>query len=186
MLKLNAIVGYADDPVFAGRLQALSARHAVETVTLSGQDMSRRRLHLRTDRGTEIALMLDRDAELRNGAILMLSATSAIIVALDAPRWLVLAVDDPADALELGYFAGNMHWKVRFDGTRLAIRLEGERADYLKRLEHLSSARHIVIEADGSEPGAGAIEHAGGHGHPHHPPSSEHSHAGSPSHPPHH
>ena len=38
MLKLNAIVGYADDPVFAGRLQALSARHAVETVTLSGQE----------------------------------------------------------------------------------------------------------------------------------------------------
>ncbi|MFT3801447.1 MAG: urease accessory protein UreE [Burkholderiaceae bacterium] len=165
MLKLNAVIGYAHEPAFAERLHALAHRGGIETVTLSDQDMARRRLHLRTDRGTEIALLLDRDAELRNGAILALSATAAIVVALDDPRWLVLAVDDAADALALGYFAGNMHWKVRFDGTRLAIRIEGERADLLKRLAPLLSDRRIVVEPDGAAPGAGAIEPAPGHGH---------------------
>ncbi|KPY61394.1 Urease accessory protein UreE 1, partial [Pseudomonas syringae pv. solidagae] len=41
---------------------------------------------------------------------------------------------DAAAALELGYFAGNMHWAVRFAGDTLQILLNGPEADYLERL----------------------------------------------------
>ena len=40
-----------------------------------------------------------------------------------------------AAALELGYFAGNLHWRVRFEGERLLVALEGPEEDYLSRLK---------------------------------------------------
>jgi urease accessory protein len=48
--------------------------------------------------------------------------------------WLTLAPRDTAAALELGYFAGNMHWKVEFDGPALRIALHEPLESYLERL----------------------------------------------------
>ena len=45
--------------------------------------------------------------------------------------------------LELGYFAGNMHWKVRFQQQRLQIVLAGPEAAYLERLEPMLSSGRI-------------------------------------------
>ena len=42
-----------------------------------------------------------------------------------------------AAALELGYLAGNMHWRVRFQGTVLEIALEHAEEAYLSRLAPL-------------------------------------------------
>ena len=61
----------------------------------------------------------------------------AIVVRLKEEEWLALEPRDAAAALELGYFAGNMHWPVRFDGTSLRIALHGPVQSYLDRLEHL-------------------------------------------------
>ncbi len=59
----------------------------------------------------------------------------AIVVRLTEERWLGLVPGDAAAALELGYFAGNLHWRVRFDGAKILIALEGPEEDYLVRLE---------------------------------------------------
>jgi urease accessory protein len=48
--------------------------------------------------------------------------------------WLTLMPRDAAAALELGYFAGNMHWKVEFDDAMLRIALHGPLESYLERL----------------------------------------------------
>ena len=49
--------------------------------------------------------------------------------------WLRLLPGTTDDALELGYFAGNLHWRVRFNGRELHIALEGPESNYLERLE---------------------------------------------------
>jgi urease accessory protein len=71
---------------------------------------------------------------------LTLSETDrAVVVRMQALQWLTLQPRDAAAALELGYFAGNMHWKVEFDGVRLRIALQGPLETYLERLGHLLS-----------------------------------------------
>ncbi len=159
-LRVTRLVGRASDPALAERVHELEHLGRVETVRLSGPDMARRRQQLRTDRGTELALMLDRDAAaLEHGAVLWLDATRAVVVALDRPQWLVLEAPDAARALELGYFAGNMHWKVRFDGARLGIALEGPRADYLQRIAHLIDGAAIVVHPEEAGPAAARPHH---------------------------
>lgn len=136
-LRIESIVGSAADPDIADRLHHLEHHGAVEYVALSPADMQRRRLRARTDRGSECAIVLPRSAALFNGAVLHLAPERAVVARLDEPPALALRPLDAAAALELGYLAGNMHWKVRFDGPVLKIALDGPEADYLARLRPL-------------------------------------------------
>lgn len=145
MLRLNRILGLASDPAMADRLHDIGHRGHVEVVRLSRHDMARRRLQALTDHGSEVALMLDRDSALRNGAVMLLETDRAIVVQLDEPDWLSIDAPDAAAALELGYFAGNMHWKVRFDGIRLHVLLDGPRDAYLNRLQPLFDRLSLMV-----------------------------------------
>lgn len=137
MLRLESILGLATDPAIADRLHDLDHTGRIEHVILAGEDTARRRLHVTTDGGTECAIMLPRSERLANGAVLLLERDRAIVVRLKEEQWLALVPRDAAAALELGYFAGNMHWPVRFDGATLRIALHGPAQSYLDRLEHL-------------------------------------------------
>lgn len=137
MLRLERILGYASDAGLVEPLHALEHDGKVERILLSGDDMLRHRLHVVTDRGTECAVALPRKERLGNGAVLLLEPQRAILVQLERQQWLTLETDDPAAALKLAYFAGNMHWPVRFDGNRLRIALSGPEPHYLDRLAPL-------------------------------------------------
>ena len=137
MLKLESIVGSASEPAIADQLHHLSHHGQVEYLTLSEEDTHRHRLRASTDAGTECAVVLDRTQHLYNGAVLMLTDERAVVVRMSETPWLTLAPRDTAAALELGYFAGNMHWAVRFEGAWLQIALQGPAQRYLERLEPL-------------------------------------------------
>lgn len=145
MLKWTRVLGTATDPQISEHLHALAHRGAVEYVTLCRDDTARRRLHVHTDRGTEGAIILDRSDRLANGAVLQLEAERAVVVRLEETPWLALQPRDAAAALELGYFCGNMHWKVRFKGASMEVALQGPRQDYLDRLAHLIADARVDV-----------------------------------------
>lgn len=131
---ITNIIGFASQPDIADRLHALAHAGRVEHLRLERGDTLRRRLRATTDQGTDCAVALPRDQQLRDGAVLALDDERAIVVRIAEERWLELEPRDSAAALELGYFAGNLHWRVGFAGSRLRIALEGPEADYLERL----------------------------------------------------
>src|SRR5690606_30615032 len=113
--------------------------------SIAPEEVARRRFRLDTDKGTNCAIALPRDLQLADGAIVKLDEEGAIVVRLGERRWLPLMPRDTAAALELGYFAGNLHWKVRFDGGSILIALEGPRQTYLDRLEHLLAEGKVRV-----------------------------------------
>ena len=135
MLKLQSIIGTATDPHIAERLHDLGHHGKIEYLSLSREDTRRRRMRASTDAGTECAVVLDRAQQLFNGAVLMLTDERAVVVRMRDTEWLTLAPRDTASALELGYFAGNMHWAVRFEGAWLRIALQGPADRYMERLQ---------------------------------------------------
>lgn len=149
MLKLTNIVGAADDPVIADRLHHLGHHGRVEYLTLSQEDTHRHRLRISTDTGTDCAIVLDRSEHLYNGAVLMLTDQRAVVVRMRETEWLTLEPRDAAAALELGYFAGNMHWAVRFGATRLHITLRGPADRYHERLAPFIADGRARKVADG-------------------------------------
>ncbi len=149
MLKLTTIVGLATDGDLHERLHDLAHRDAVETIRLERRDMLRHRLRAETDKGTVCAVALPRDRDLEDGAVLLLEDDRAIVVRAADERWLRLEPRDAAAALELGYHAGNMHWRVHFNAGTLAIALEGPEQVYLDRLDaYLTDGRARVVDRD--------------------------------------
>lgn len=147
-IKLERIIGLASDPRIAEALHDLEHRNAVEYLTLSAADTQRHRLRALSDRGTECAIAIPRTQHLANGAVLLLDHDRAIVVRMREVEWLELETDSVDSALELGYFAGNMHWKVEFAGARLRIALQGPRASYLERMSHLLQSGHVRVIDD--------------------------------------
>lgn len=155
MLVVERVLGRAGEPAMAERLHALAHAGAVEYLRLEPGDTARRRLRATTDHGTEVGIALPRDQALANGAVLLLEPGRAIVVRVREDRWLTLRPAEAAAALELGYHAGNLHWRVRFGEGALAgclqVALEAPEADYLARLEPLLAGGRVSwsLEAAG-------------------------------------
>ena len=144
MLRLNRILGQASDPAFFDRLHDLQHHGRVERILIGAEDAARHRLRVLTDAGTECAISIPRDQRLANGSVLLLDEDRAILVTMRNAEVLKLAPADSAAALELGYFAGNMHWAVRFQGAELHILLHGPAEAYLERLDPLLAGGRIT------------------------------------------
>ena len=147
MLQISAILGSASAPEVRERLHALEHEGNVEHVLLSSRDIARRRLRATTDQGTSCAIALPRGERLYNGAVLLLDASRAVVVRVASESWLRLHPASAADAIRLGYHAGNLHWRVRFDGDDLLVALEGPEADYVARLAGLVEEGRVVVGA---------------------------------------
>jgi urease accessory protein len=71
-----------------------------------------------------------------------------VIVRAGAQRWLRVRPATASAALELGYHAGNLHWRVRFDGSDLLIALEGPADTYAARIEPMVSAGQVTLSEE--------------------------------------
>jgi urease accessory protein len=136
MRTFNRVLGFASEPKIASLLHELSHQGQVEYLVLGREDAARKRLRAVTDKGTECLIAISRSETLADGAVLELG-DAAVVVRMADDRWLALQARDQSAALELGYFCGNLHWRVRFIPDRILIALEGPEEDYLARLHPL-------------------------------------------------
>ena len=148
MLKLEQILGNAHDHDMEHRLHHLEHDGAVEFITLSRADTQRHRLRVVTDHGTECAIVMARDEHLFDGAVMLLELQRAVVVRVEASQWLRFVPRDIHSALELGCFAGNLHWRVRFEKGVLLVAVENDLDYYFQRLHHFLKAGRAVHAGD--------------------------------------
>lgn len=148
MITVTSIIGSASDPRIADRLHDLEHQKRVEVLTIDRDDALRRRLRGKTDKGTEVALALERSEQLSDGAVLLLDEARAILVRVTEEHWLEIKPRDADAALEAGYCAGNHHWRVRFAPGRLLVAMQGPAKHYVDRLEHLLKSGQIEVSSN--------------------------------------
>jgi urease accessory protein len=135
LVRVDAIVGRAADDGWPDQLKG--AR--VDVLPLDQAEAQKSRLRKVTEGGAEVAISLDRGAQLRDGDILAWDeARRSAIVArvdlkevlvidlgalLDGPRWVSMA-----RSVELGHALGNQHWAAVVKGTRVYVPLTVGRA----------------------------------------------------------
>jgi urease accessory protein len=148
VLRIERIIGNEADKALASTLHRLRHDGAVEHLFVPEADVGRRRLRLITDRGTECGVSLPHADMLTDGAVLYLDEHRAIIARLGEPRMLRLHPKSQQGALQLGWIAGNLHWRVKFDDEDLVVLLDGARDDYVSRIAGLLSADLVEVNND--------------------------------------
>jgi len=68
---------------------------------------------------------------------------SPAFIRMKEEEWLTFVPRDTSAALELGYTAGNLHWRVRFTSAGLSVAREGPEHTYLDRVRPLLSSGRI-------------------------------------------
>jgi urease accessory protein len=142
MKAFSKVLGFASDPQIASQLHDLSHNDKVEYLLLDPEDAARRRLRAITDKGSECLVAIPRNEALSDGAVLELGHR-AVVVRIADERWLTLRARDQSAALELGYFCGNLHWRVRFVRDQILVAVEGPEQDYLDRLQPLLASGRV-------------------------------------------
>lgn len=137
------ILGSSAD--FHDELHRLEHAHAVDVLRMQRGDLARRRARATTEGGTEVAIALPRDQKLFDGAVLSLSADAALVVRVEAEDWLALQAADEAAAMKLGYFCGNLHWRVRFESNTILVAVDTEERLYLDRLAPMLEAGEVLL-----------------------------------------
>lgn len=135
MIQINDILGHSHDPKLSGQLHDLSHQNKVEYIVLDYPNLQRRRFRTKTDQGTDCAVSISREKKLSNGAVLLLENDRAIVIKMSQDQWLSLKPKNMSSAIELGYFAGNMHWRVKFEKECLYIAIESPEDVYLDGLK---------------------------------------------------
>jgi urease accessory protein len=151
MRRIDRVLGSRLEPAFSKEIHRLEHHGAVDVVNVPVTDLARRRLLATTHTGEELAIALPRDQRLFDGAILLIDDERAIVVRAATERWMRLQPRSIGDAVELGYHAGNLHWRVRFQGEALLVALEGRPEDYTARLGEMISGRRVGITILDSE-----------------------------------
>lgn len=149
MLTITSIIGHASEPRLIERLHVLSHEDRVEMLTVDRKDVLRRRMRGETDKGTDIAIALERSDQLSDGAVLWLDDSRAVIVRMSEETWLKVMPRDSDSALEVGYFIGNLHWRVRFEPGAILVALEGPVNHYTERLSNLKTQGKIRLADHG-------------------------------------
>lgn len=144
-LILTTILGHAGDAVWHDRLHAMEHRGRVEVLTIPAPEAARKRMRLRSDRGRDCAIALPRDQVLADGAVLYCDDGLAILARVDGAARLRLEPAGVEDALRLGHWCGNLHWKVIFHPDAMEIVLEGPAERYLDRLRDLQGLAQFRI-----------------------------------------
>jgi urease accessory protein len=144
MLRIEQVLGSRLDPALAERIHKLEHQGAVDLLTVAVADVARHRFRAITDGGEDVAIALPRDQQLFDGAVLVLEPDRAVVVRVAQQRWLRLQPRSIADAIELGYHAGNLHWRVRFAGEALLVAMEAPMDDYLARLGPLIDNNRVI------------------------------------------
>jgi urease accessory protein len=145
MLRIDRVLGSRLEAAYSEELGRLADRGAVDVVNIPVADLVRRRLLATTRGGEELAIALPRHQKLFDGAVLLMDGERAIVVRAATERWMRLEPRSIHDALELGYHAGNLHWRVRFQGEALFVALEGRPEDYTGGLGEMIAARRIGV-----------------------------------------
>lgn len=144
MLRLHGIIGKESDPTYRPMLHQLEHANGIELLFVPPVDASRKRFRLSTDRGTDCAVSIARDEELTDGAVLYIDPQRAIIARFGEQAVWRLRPRDAAAALKLGWNAGNLHWRVRFEPDCLSILLDGPLHTYRARIMPLLDGGDVV------------------------------------------
>ena len=130
LVRIDAVLGRAAEDGWPGRLEG--AR--VDVLRLDQAEAQKSRLRKATDGGVEVAISLDRGAQLNDGDILAWDEArrAAIVARIDLADVLVIDLsalaDGPSQAsiagcVALGHALGNQHWAAVVKGTRVYVPL---------------------------------------------------------------
>lgn len=134
MILIERVIGNSRDPLWKKTLEGAS----IDWLELDQWEAQKSRLRKSTLKDLELALSLDRNAQLQDGDILLWDeeGRSAVIARIDLREVMIIDLEEVLregpekmvqTLFELGHALGNQHWPAIVKGTKVYVPLTVDR-----------------------------------------------------------
>ena len=134
METFHEIVGHHSDEAVHDRLHELEHEGRLVRLVVPTKELGRRRFKAVGSDGVEYGVALPRDQELRDGSVLLIDDSRAVVIEAAEGETLVLRPTSLEGGIQLGWHAGHLHWRVRMEGDTMTVLLDAPREEYLVRI----------------------------------------------------
>ena len=167
LLIVNGILGHADALPFSGRPS--------ERILVPAADAGRRRMRMRSERGSDIALDLPKQSWLFDGAVLHDDGRRVLVVVRPPEPVMVIALANmtPTAVFRIGHALGNRHSPSELDGGEIVVPVT-DTPELTSRPVLALGLAGLVLRFEARPFAAGAPPTCGGAAHEHPPRHHEH------------
>ena len=171
MITIDSVIGNKNkDENLVQTYQDMTSKGLVEVVQMSRMEAQRVRMRRSSNKGTDVAITLPQNLQIKNGDVLLLNSERMIVVEIAPERVAVVALteDTPNDhvfeiAVKIGHTIGNLHRPIKLEGNKVILPIQADsELDLLVKLfgsieDHVSiTSSTMVFEL---EEGAHIHEH---------------------------
>jgi len=141
VLSVTSVAGniYSDRRM-SEKFRRMEAAGACERLPVSRMEMERQRLRRRTDKGTDVGLVLEPGSRLYHGDVLFLEKDRIIVVEQLPEKVVSVSIGKNATgaAALIGHAIGNRHRPIAIDGNTISfpVQADSEVAIFQKLLPH--------------------------------------------------
>jgi urease accessory protein len=152
MLNINSVVGNIHkDHELGHKYRQMSEKQLSETIRISRSEAQRVRMRKTSDKGTDIAIMLPQNAQIKHGDVLLLDNDKIIVVEINPERVAVIAIENNIAshhlleiAARVGHTIGNLHRPIKIENNNIILPIQAEsELELLKKI--LGSTDQINI-----------------------------------------
>lgn len=155
MITISSTLGNIfHDKEWNENFQKASKSNIFETLKLSRSDLEKTRLRAKTDKGTDLGIMLDFDSKIHNGDVLISNTEKFIIVQQNPEKVISVKIKDKIKANQkeililLGHIIGNRHRPIQFVDEKIIFPILSEsELDIFKKL-FSSIINHIEMKVE--------------------------------------
>ena len=169
MITINSIIGNLyHDSNLRKQYGEMSSQSLCESIRINRMEAQRVRMRKRSNKGTDVALIMTPGAKLRQGDILMLANDKMITIELEPENLAVIEVKDNIhehDVIEvpatIGHAIGNLHRPIKLEGRKIyfPIQTDSEIDMFKKIFGRLSDHLQITQTKMVFEPEEGTDVH---------------------------
>jgi urease accessory protein len=169
MITVGSVVGNKNkDENLLQIYQNMVRKDLVDIVQMSRMEAQRVRMRKSSNKGTDIAITLPQNVQIKHGDVLLLNSERMIVVEITPERVAVVALTEntPNDhvfeiAVKIGHTIGNLHRPIKLEDNKVVLPIQADsELDLLVKLfssmkEHVSITSSTMV----FEPEEGAHIH---------------------------
>ena len=141
----TSILGDIKDDKYQDHIHRCEHDQTLDLIEIKNTDVARRKFKAVSVKGYNVGIALPRNEKLCDGAILEYGNRYSLVLRTQPEDWIQIQPKNKGVALRLGYFAGNLHWTVKFEKDILWVAQTQELQTYISRINQAFSADEAQI-----------------------------------------
>jgi urease accessory protein len=134
MITVDSVIGNKNkDEDLIQMYQDMASKGLVDIVQMSRMEAQRVRMRKSSNKGTDVAITLPQNVQIKHGDVLLLNSERMIVAEITPERVAVVALTENTPdhhvfeiAVKIGHTIGNLHRPIKLEGNKVILPIQAD------------------------------------------------------------